>query len=76
VVTIAIINTTVIFLLKLYAKIHTRTKNITAFSLFVTRYPTTFEIARNAMKYRKYLLVNNFDASLAKVIIYIIFKKN
>jgi hypothetical protein len=73
---IAINKTTAIFLLKLLIKKATKAKNITAFILLVTIYPKTLLAAKNTMKYRKYLLVTNLDASLAKFIIYIIFKKN
>jgi hypothetical protein len=65
-----------IFLLKLDTKKATNAKKITAFILFETRYPNTLVAAKNTMKYKKYLLVNNLEASLAKFIIYIIFKKN
>jgi hypothetical protein len=44
--------------------------------LLDARYPKTLVTAKKTMKYKKYLLVNNLEASLAKFIIYNIFKKN
>jgi hypothetical protein len=48
-------------------------KKMTALILLVTRYPNTFETAKNTIKYRKYLLVNNWDASFAKLIVLYIY---
>jgi len=39
--------------------------------LLVTRYPKTLEIAKNTIKYKKYLLVNNLEASLVKLIVFV-----
>jgi hypothetical protein len=66
---------TVMFLLKLLVKNATSAKKITAFNLLVTRYPRTLLTAKNTIKYKKYLLVSNLEASPEKLIIYIIYLK-
>jgi hypothetical protein len=76
VATIATNKIIIMFLLKLDTKKATNAKKITALTLLETRYPNTLVAAKNTTKYKTYLLVNSLEVSLAKFIIYIIFKKN
>jgi len=38
--------------------------------LLVTKYPNTFVADKKTIKYKKYLLVNTLETSLAKFILY------